>query len=210
MDYVLTFLEGVATFLSPCMLPLIPIYISYLAGGKSGLKSKAIKNSVAFTIGFTTVFIILSLISSFIGYTLGNKIRYLKVLFGIIVILLGLNYLEIIKFEIKNNKKISFEIDNFNFRNSLIFGMLFSISFMPCVGTFLGAALLTISSRQHFLKGILLMLVYSLGISIPFIISAMLIEYLKEIYFKITKIYNIIKKISGVLLIITGIYIMLF
>ena len=176
MDYILTFLEGIASFISPCLLPMVPIYISYFIGEDKDNK-KAVLNSVGFVLGFTTIFLILSIFASSIGALLSSNIKYIKIFFGIVIILFGLNYMELLKINFLNKTK-SRKIDtkNFNFIKSMLFGMLFSISWTPCIGTFLSSALLLIAKGQDILKGIIMMLLYSIGLGIPFIISAILIE----------------------------------
>ena len=211
MEYIFTFLEGIASFISPCILPMLPIYISYFVGKEENKTSKAVINSIGFVLGFTIVFLILSIFASQLGTLVSQYIEYIKIIFGIIIILLGINYMEIIKPKFLNkSKQIKADTKNLNFIKSLIFGILFSISWTPCVGTFLSAALLLIAKQQDMLKGIALMIVYSIGLGIPFIISAVLIEKLKEIFNFIKKNYNIIKKISGMILIIMGIYMIFF
>lgn len=211
MDYILIFLEGIASFISPCLLPMVPIYISYFIGEDNQNNKKAIMNSIGFVLGFTIVFLIFSIFASSIGFLLSNYIKYIKIFFGILIILFGLNYMEILKIEILNKtriKKLNFK--NFNFFKSIIFGMLFSISWTPCIGTFLSSALLLIAKGQNILKGIILMLIYSVGLGIPFIISAILIEKLKKVFDCIKKHYDIIKNISGAILVISGIYMIIF
>lgn len=211
MDYLFTFIEGIASFISPCVLPMLPIYISYFIGEDNKKVSKAVINSIGFVLGFTIVFIVLSILASRFGGIISNNIKYVKILFGIIIILLGLNYMEILKIKFLNKTKgINNKVKDLNFFKSMIFGMLFSISWTPCIGTFLASALLLIAKNQDMVKGILLMLVYSIGLGIPFIISAVLLEKLKEVFDFIKKHYDIIKKISGVILIIMGIYMIFF
>ena len=211
MDYLFTFIEGIASFISPCVLPMLPIYISYFIGEDNKKVSKAVINSIGFVLGFTIVFIVLSILASRFGGIISNNIKYVKILFGIIIILLGLNYMEILKIKFLNKTKgINNKVKDLNFFKSMIFGMLFSISWTPCIGTFLASALLLIAKNQDMVKGILLMLVYSIGLGIPFIISAVLLEKLKEVFDFIKKHYDIIKKISGVILIIIGIYMIFF
>lgn len=210
MDYILTFLEGIASFISPCLLPMVPIYISYFIGEDKDNK-KAVLNSVGFVLGFTTIFLILSIFASSIGALLSSNIKYIKIFFGIVIILFGLNYMELLKINFLNKTK-SRKIDtkNFNFIKSMLLGMLFSISWTPCIGTFLSSALLLIAKGQNMIKGIVLMILYSIGLGIPFIISAILIEKLKKVFDFIKKHYDLIKKISGVILIIGGIYMIIF
>jgi len=211
MEYLLTFIEGIASFISPCLLPMVPIYLSYFIGESEKKNSKAITNSIGFVLGFTIVFLILSIFASKLGSLLSDNIRYIKILFGIIIILLGLNYMEVLNIKFLNKtKKKSSKLKNMNFLKALVFGILFSVSWTPCIGTFLSSALLLIAKQQDILKGIILMLIYSIGLGIPFIISAILIEKLKNVFDFIKLHYNIIKKISGIILIILGIYMMFF
>ena len=211
MDYLFTFLEGIASFISPCLLPMIPIYISYFIGEDNEKNNKAVVNSIGFVLGFTFVFLILSIFASALGGFITNKIKYIKIIFGILIILLGLNYMGVLKFNILNKTKgIKFDTKNFNFFKAFIFGILFSISWTPCIGTFLSSALLLIATNQNIAKGIVLMLIYSVGIGIPFIISVILIEKLRTMFDFIKRNYNIIKIISGIILISMGIYIMFF
>ena len=207
MEYLLTFLEGIASFISPCILPMLPIYISYFVGKDNKKTSKAVINSIGFVLGFTLVFLILSIFASSLGRLVSGSIKYIKIVFGIIIILLGLNYMEILKLNFLNKtKRVKADTKDLNFLKALIFGVLFSISWTPCIGAFLSSALLLIAKEQEVLKGIILMLIYSVGLGIPFIISAIFIEKLKTLFDFIKKNYGIIKKVSGLILIVMGIY----
>lgn len=211
MDYIFTFLEGIASFISPCMLPMIPIYVSYFVGDSENKTKTKITNSIGFVLGFTIVFLLLSIFASKLGSVLINGIKYIKIIFGILIILLGFNYVGILKIGIINRTKgMNFKKKDFNFVKAVLFGILFSISWTPCIGTFLSSALLLVASNQDLLKGIILMLLYSVGLGIPFIISAILIDKLKTMFNFIKKHYNIIKIISGAILIMMGIYIIFF
>jgi len=211
MNYVLTFLEGIASFISPCLLPMVPIYISYFIGENDKKNNRVLLNSIGFVLGFTIVFLVLSIFASQLGSVLSDNIKYIEIFFGIIIILFGLNYMEIFKIDFLNrmsNKK--FNTKNFNFFKAMLFGILFSISWTPCIGTFLSSALLLIANQQDMLKGLLMMLLYSFGLGIPFIISAVLIDKLKNVFDFIKRHYGIIKKISGIILIVAGVYIIFF
>ena len=208
MEFLFTFLEGIASFISPCVLPMLPIYISYFAGKEDSKTSRALLNSIGFVIGNTIIFILFAIIASYAGALALGIQKYIKILFGVVIIILGLNYMGILKIKFLNKeKRIKKKIDDFTFFKTILFGMMFSISWTPCIGSFLGSALLLIANKQNILQGILLMLVYSIGFGIPFIISAVLIEKLKNFYNLIKKNYKIIKIISGVLLIVMGVYV---
>ena len=207
MDYILTFLEGIASFISPCLLPMVPIYISYFIGENNNNSKKAILNSIGFVLGFTTIFLILSIFASQLGVILSRNIRYIKIFFGIVIILFGLNYMEFLNIGFLNKSKMkNIDTKNLNFFKTMLFGILFSVSWTPCIGTFLSSALLLISKEQNILKGIIMMLLYSIGLGIPFIISVILIEKLKNVFDFIKKHFDVIKRMSGVILIGAGIY----
>ena len=211
MDYVLTFIEGIASFISPCLLPMIPIYISYFIGENDKKNNKVILNSIGFVLGFTIVFLILSIFASSLGSILSTNIKYIKVLFGFVIIIFGLNYMELLKLKFLNKTNVrKTNTKNLNFFKAIVFGILFSISWTPCIGTFLSSALLLIAKEQDILKGILMMLLYSIGLGIPFIVSAILIDKLKNVFNFIKQHYDTIKKVSGVILIFAGIYIIFF
>lgn len=211
MEYVFTFIEGIASFISPCLLPMLPIYISYFIGEDDKKTSKAVTNSIGFVVGFSLVFLLLSIFASSLGGLISGYIKYVKIIFGIIIILLGLNYMEILNLKVINKSNvINGDTKDLNFIKSILFGIFFSISWTPCIGTFLSSALLLIAREQDFFKGIILMLLYSIGLGIPFIVSVILIEKLKNTFNFIKKHYNKIKIISGIILIIMGIYIIFF
>ena len=208
IEFLFTFLEGIASFISPCLLPMIPIYISYFAGRDNKDMKRAIRNAIGFVVGFTIVFILLAVFASYVGSFISSNIKYIEIIFGIIIIIFGLNYMELIKIGFLNKiKRVNADTKDLNFIKSVLFGMLFSVSWTPCIGTFLSSALLLVASSNDMLKGILLMLVYSIGLGIPFIISVVLIEKLKTVFNFIKKHYDIVKKISGLILIIMGLYI---
>ena len=210
MEYFLTFLEGIASFISPCLLPMLPIYISYFSGSDSE-KNKALKNSIAFVLGFSLIFIILAILSNLMGIFLTQYLKYIKYAFGVLIIFLGLNYMEIFKFKLFSKlKKFNSDVKDMGIIKAFIFGVMFSISMTPCVGTFLSSALLLIANQDSLLKGTILIVLYCLGLGIPFIISSLLIDKLKNVFNVIKKNYKKVKIISGIILIIMGIYMIFF
>ncbi len=210
MEYFLTFLEGIASFISPCLLPMLPIYISYFSGSDSE-KNKALKNSIAFVLGFSLIFIILAILSNLMGIFLTQYLKYIKYAFGVLIIFLGLNYMEIFKFKLFSKfKKFNSDVKDMGIIKAFIFGIMFSISMTPCVGTFLSSALLLIANQDSLLKGTILIVLYCLGLGIPFIISSLLIDKLKNVFNVIKKNYKKVKIISGIILIIMGIYMIFF
>lgn len=211
MDYFFTFLEGFASFISPCILPMIPIYISYFMGQDKNNTKKATINSIGFVLGFTLSFIVLSIIASLLGSILSIYIKYIKIVFGIIIILLGLNYMELLKISFLNRTKgINSNHKNTNFIKTFLFGIIFSISWTPCVGSFLSSALMLIAKEQNIIKGIALIYIYSLGLGVPFVVSATLANNLKDTFDFFKRHYKVVKVISGLILIVMGIYLIFF
>lgn len=206
MKYLITFVEGVASFISPCILPIIPIYISYFATDSKSTK-KSLINSLGFVSGFSIVFILLGVFAGTFGKLVHRYSDYINILLGLFLVIIGLNYIGIIfiKFlnktkEIKNNKK------DLTFITSTIFGILFSLSWTPCVGAFLASALSLASTTGSVLQGAILLLLYSLGLAIPFIMTTLFLERFKNTFNFIKKNYNIINKIAGSIILLSGIY----
>lgn len=190
---------------------MLPIYISYFAGKDENNLKKTVINSCGFVLGFTFVFIILAIFASTLGSLIASKMKYIKVIFGIIIIILGLNYMDLLKIAFLNKTKgINSNLKNLNFIKSFLFGFIFSISWTPCIGAFLSSALLLVATHQDMFKGIVLMIVYSIGLGIPFVVSAILIEKLKSVFDFIKKHYDIVKKASGLVLIFMGLYLIIF
>ena len=212
MNYFILFLEGIITFISPCILPMLPIYISYFMGGNEGKKnSNALINSIGFVVGFSVIFTILGAAAGTFGVFIQKYMTTFNIIAGLLLIIFGLNYIGIFKipllersFKLKNKTNLN----DLNLTASIIFGMIFAIGWTPCVGTFLGSALMIAANSQDTLKGVFMLLAYSLGFGIPFIISALLIDSLKGAFKFIKKNYKIINAISGVLLIIIGLLMM--
>lgn len=214
MDYIIVFLEGIITFISPCILPMIPIYITYFMGGiddtdELSTSKNALINSLGFVLGFTIIFVLLGAAAgSFGSFVFGHTVLF-NIISGLLMIILGLNYIDIINIKfLKMNHKLSYKVDSFKFGKSVIFGMIFSIGWSPCVGAFLGSALMLAANTKTMLHGSLMLFVYSLGLGIPFVLSSLLIDNLKNTFSFIKKNYKIINNFSGIFLIIVGIFMM--
>lgn len=207
MDYVISFIEGIITFISPCLLPMLPIYVSYFAGqSKGGSRKNAILNALGFILGFTIVFVSLGAFAGVLGKYLKAHEQIVNIVSGIIVILFGLNFMELIRIPfISSNHSWHLRSEKSGFFSAMLFGVIFSIGWTPCVGAFLGSALMLAVSSGESLKGILMLLSFSLGLGIPFFISAVLIDSLKSTFDFIKRNYRVINLISGGLLVAVGI-----
>ena len=211
MNYLMTFLEGFASFISPCILPLIPMYISYFSRSEKDNTKKTLTNAIMFCLGFTLIFILMAVFASSLGVIINQHINIIKIVFGIICILFGILYMDIFKFKMLGKSlNFKFDVTNLNVFRSFVFGILFSVSHVPCTGAFLGSALMLVTKEQDMLQGILLMITYSIGIGIPFIISALLVQKMKTVFDFIKKHFRVVKIIAGILLIFTGLYLIIF
>lgn len=205
MQYIISFLEGIITFISPCLLPMLPIYISYFAGGGERQTKKTVTNALGFVLGFSIVFIAMGALAGTVGSFLTKYQTIVNVVSGLVVIVFGLSFMGVFQLKIFRGGNSNFNPENLGFFSATVFGVIFSIGWTPCVGTFLGSALMLASQQGSVLKGTLMLVAYSVGLGIPFIISAVLIDKLKATFDFIKKHYRIINLVSGGLLIAIGI-----
>ena len=205
MQYAIAFLEGIITFISPCLLPMLPIYATYFAGGGERSTRKILGNACGFVLGFTLVFTAMGALAGTLGSFLATYQTALNIVCGLIVIVFGLNYLGILRLGLFRGSERSMEGRDLGFFSALLFGVVFSLGWTPCVGAFLGSALMLASQQGHMLEGILMLLAYSLGLGIPFLISAVLIDQLKGAFNWIKSHYRVINTVCGCLLVLIGI-----
>ena len=208
MQYIIAFLEGIITFISPCLLPMLPIYISYFAGGGQRSTGKTLKGALGFVTGFTLIFVAMGALAGTVGGFLRQYQTAVNIVSGLIVVFFGLNFLGVFKLNLFRGGHNSVNTDEMGFFSALVFGMIFSVGWTPCVGAFLGSALMLASQQGHVVEGMLMLLAYSLGLGIPFIFSAVLIDYLKTAFNWIKRNYRIINTVSGALLIFIGVLMM--
>jgi cytochrome c-type biogenesis protein len=209
----IAFFAGLISFISPCVLPLIPGYVSFICGttlNELDLKSKKfiLKKSLFFSLGFSIVFISLGATATFIGSFLLHNSQILSIISGIIIIFFGIYLLELIEINFLNKNFGNFSI---KFSNNLFFpfivGVGFGFGWTPCIGPILGSILAYASMENSIHKGILLLSIYSLGLAVPFVISSLIIKKFLTISKKSKSYLNKIKKFSGVIILITGILI---
>ena len=205
MQYVISFLEGIITFISPCLLPMLPIYISYFAGGGERSTKKTLTGAIGFVVGFTVVFTLMGALAGTVGSFLREYQTAVNIVSGLIVIFFGLNFLGVFKLNLFRGSDRSVDTSNMGFFSAMLFGMIFSLGWTPCVGAFLGSALMLASQQGSVLVGTLMLLAYSLGLGVPFILSAVLIDKLKSAFDWIKRNYKVINIVSGSLLILIGI-----
>ena len=204
MQYLISFLEGIITFLSPCLLPMLPIYISYFAGGGERSGKKTLTNALGFTLGFTLVFVAMGALAGTVGSFLTRHQNQVNIVSGGIVILFGLNYMGVLKLNLFKGGRRSMDTTGLGFFSAVLFGIIFSVGWTPCVGAFLGSALMLASQQGHVLEGMGMLLCYSLGLGIPFLFSAVLIDKLKSAFNWVKAHYAVINTLSGAALVIIG------
>ena len=205
MRYLVSFLEGIVTFLSPCLLPILPIYVSYFAGGGQRSTGKTLRCALGFVVGFTAVFTAMGALAGSIGSLLVRYQRIVNLVSGVIVIVFGLNYLGLFRWNLFHGGSRVLDAQDMTFFSAALFGIIFSLGWTPCVGAFLGSALALATQQGHVLEGTLMLLAYSLGLGIPFLLSAVLIDALKGAFDWVKRHYQIINLLSGGFLILIGI-----
>ena len=204
MQYIISFLEGIITFLSPCLLPMLPIYVSYFAGGGERSTKKTLLGAAGFVLGFTVIFVAMGALAGTLGSFLKKYQTAVNIVSGLVVIFFGLNFMGVLKLNLFRGGA-QMNVTPNGFFSSVLFGMIFSVGWTPCVGAFLGSALMLASQQGHVLEGMLMLLVYSLGLGIPFLISALLIDKLKSAFNWIKSHYNTVNTVCGIMLVIVGV-----
>jgi len=211
IELTLAFGAGLISFLSPCVLPLIPGYISYISGSSINelieKKNTNILPIVLFTVGFSIVFITFGAASTFLGKVLLQNSYELRIIAGLIIIILSLHIIGFINIKFLNfEKRIQTNINN-NFFSPVLIGMAFAFGWTPCIGPILGSILVLASTEESLGKGILLLSFYSIGLAIPFILSGYLMQKFLIFSKNFRKNINKVSKIGGIILLITGILI---
>ena len=200
---------GLISFLSPCVLPLIPGYISYISG--SSLNELIEKKNInlfpiiLFTVGFSLVFIFFGAASTLLGQVLLQNSYELRIIAGLIIVILSLHIIGIINIKFLNyEKRVQSDIKR-NFFSPVLIGMAFAFGWTPCIGPILGSILVLASTEESLGQGILLLTFYSIGLAVPFILSGYLIQRFLVFSKNFRKNINKVSKIGGSILLITGI-----
>jgi len=208
-ELIVAFGAGLISFLSPCVLPLIPVYVSYISGNSLSelIEKKQINLTpiILFTVGFSIVFIIFGAASTFLGQLLLQNSYELRIVAGLIIVILSLHILGIINLKFLNYEKRIQTNTNTNFYSPIIIGMAFAFGWTPCIGPILGSILVLAATEESINKGILLLIFYSLGLALPFILSGFLIQKFLIFSKNFKKNINKVSKIGGSILLITGI-----
>ena len=212
IELFIAFGAGLISFLSPCVLPLIPGYISFISGASLNelLEKKKINliPLILFTLGFSFVFIMFGAAASYLGQVLLQNSQTLRVIAGLVIIIFSLQLLGIINIAFLNFEKKIYTKRNNNIWFSFIVGMAFGFGWTPCIGPILGSILALASTEETIFKAIVLLSFYSLGLAIPFILSGYLMQRFLMFSKNFRKNINLVSRIGGVILLITGILIL--
>ena len=208
IELLIAFGAGLISFLSPCVLPLIPGYISFITGNSLNelLESKKIniRPLILFTLGFSFVFIIFGAAASYLGQVLLQNSETLRIIAGLIIIIFSLQLIGIININFLNFEKKIYTKKNNNIWFSFIIGMAFGFGWTPCIGPILGSILALASTEETVFKAIILLSFYSLGLAIPFILSGYLMQRFLMFSKNFKKNINLVTKSGGIILLITG------
>ncbi len=210
---------GLISFLSPCVLPLIPSYVAFITGisieelsQEKNLRyiwKKVVANSLMFIFGFSLIFIGLGASATFIGKFLSRNIHWLEVGGGALVIILGIHFTGLFRLKfLDREKRIHLKSKPLGYLGTFLVGAAFGVGWTPCVGPILGAILTMAATTQDVAKGIILLAFYSAGLGIPFFLSAVILHKFFEYFKSIRKYFNVISIIGGVLLIAVGVLLM--
>ena len=199
-SFALTFLEGLASFLSPCTLPMIPVYVAYFSA-EDGTRASTLARALAFVLAFALVFVTLGAFAGSLGRLLASHRTAVRVTCGGLMVVLGLGYLGLFRLPFsgaRGGRPVTGLVSAF------FFGLAFALGLTPCVGAFLAAALLQAAAEGTALKGTLLLVAYSAGLGIPFVLSALLIARLKGAFAFVKAHYRVLNALCGVFLVLAG------
>ena len=216
ISYIVAFMAGLLTFLSPCLLPLIPSFIAYITGvsfadfkdsaKKSDVRKKTILHSLLFILGFSVIFILLGLTATFIGKALFQYQKIIRIAGGILIALFGLYLTGLIRLDfLAKDIKFNVSTKGATYIGSFLVGVTFAAAWTPCAGPILGSILVLAGTKASVAEGAALLTVYSLGIAVPFFITGLAVNYFLAYFNKFKKVIGVVNIVGGVFLIIVGI-----
>lgn len=205
----LLFFEGVLAFLSPCMLPMLPVYLMYLAAETEHGRKASVLNTIGFVCGFTLIFMALGATATALGSILNNHRLLLQRVSGFVIMLFGLYFMGVLKLKfLDTERKFDLKIKASGFGGALLFGAAFSLGWTPCLGPFLGSALLLAGNTETVAAGVFYLFIFSMGLGIPYILAAFFFTSIKGVFLWLKKHNSITRTVSGLVLIIAGLLLM--
>jgi cytochrome c-type biogenesis protein len=215
ISYVVAFAAGLLTYLSPCLLPLIPAFIAYITGvsfqdlkdegKKSALRKKTVIHALLFIAGFSLIFVLLGLTATIVGKTLFQYQKFIRIAGGILITIFGLQLLGVLRLDfLAKDRKLPIVAKGASYFGSFLIGVTFAAAWTPCAGPILGSILVLAGTKANALTGAKLLTVYSLGIAIPFFVTAVLINSFIGHFNKFQKVIGVVNLIGGIFLVIVG------
>ena len=210
MQYLITFLEGMITFISPCVLPMLPVYALYFtAGEQEGGAGRALTRALGFVLGFTLLFVALGVFAASLGALLAVHQRAVNLVTGAVVVLFGLHYMGALRIGLlQRTVRPDVQVKAQGFFSCVLLGVVFAVGWSPCTGAFLGSAMMLAASRSGAVEGMLLLLCYSLGLGVPFVLCALLIDRLKGALAAVKRHYAVVNRVCGAFLVLVGVLMM--
>lgn len=198
------------TFISPCVLPMIPVYVLYFTGGDdSRPRGKTLLRALCFVAGFSSLFVLLGVFAGSLGSLLVRYQRVVNVVCGLVMIAFGLHYAGWLRIGfLEKTLRPNLQVQSKGYGSCLLLGAVFAVGWSPCTGPFLGSAMMMAASEGGALAGMLLLLCYALGMGVPFVLCALLIEQFKAAFDAIKRHYTLINRLCGVFLIVVGVMMM--
>jgi cytochrome c-type biogenesis protein len=214
ISYPAAFTAGLLSFLSPCVLPLIPAYFTFITGfsleelteyRNSEIRKKVFLSTIFFVSGFSLVFILMGASASYLGGLMYKYRELIRIIGGILIVLMGVHLTGIIHFRgLDFEKRINMEKKPLHFFGTFIVGMAFGAGWSPCIGPLLGSIIIIAGSQETVWQGIVLLAIYSAGLAIPFIIMSVFINFLLIFIKKASRVLQYVNTVAGILLIIVG------
>ena len=210
LEILTTFLEGLITFISPCVLPMIPVYVLYFASSSEGKQAKhTLVRALGFVLGFTALFVLLGVFAGSLGGLLVRYQREVNLILGMIMILFGLHYAGILHITLlEKTVKPDVQVQQGGMLSCMLLGAVFAVGWTPCTGPLLGSAMMLAASKGSMLAGAALLASYSLGMGIPFVLCALLIDRVKGAFALIKRHYKAVNRVCGVFLVLVGLAMM--
>lgn len=219
ISYIAAFVAGFLTFLSPCLLPLIPSFLAYItgvslgelkdAGGKSGVRKKVIIHSLLFILGFSVIFVSLGLTATVVGKALFQYQKIIRIAGGLLIIIFGLYLTGVLKLDfLLKDRRLNLPTKGASYIGSFLMGVTFAAAWTPCAGPILGSILVLAGTKASVLQGAKLLTVYSSGIAVPFFLTALAIDHFLLYFNKFKKVLGVVNVVGGIFLVIIGLLVM--
>jgi len=218
ISYPAAFIAGLLSFLSPCILPLIPAYFTFITGysldkliddGRQGLRRKVFLSTLAYVAGFSFVFILMGATASIFGKLLFKFQDLIRIIGGMLIILLGVHLTGLIRIPLLDmEKRVTFVKKPLHFLGTFLVGMAFGAGWTPCIGPLLGSILVVAGSQETVGRGMVLLGIYSAGLAIPFVILSLFVHLIVVFIRRASRLLKYINPLAGVLLILMGVLLM--